>query len=87
MFKRLAETLSRLAGTIDASVEQRKIEFEWQRSHCGLATKHDLEQMESRLIDAIVRNTSVGPAVEAAILGTQAALDAMDAVIPDKKTV
>lgn len=45
----LPESLLVLASELRKSRRQRKIEFEWLKSHLKLATKHDLEEMEKRM--------------------------------------
>lgn len=44
MFKKLTVAISLLASEIKESLEQRKIELEWFKSHYQLATKRDLER-------------------------------------------
>lgn len=46
----LAESLLEFASEMRKSRRQRKIEFEWLKSHLKLATKHDLEEMEKRIM-------------------------------------
>lgn len=77
--------LSCLHDAIRALTEQKKTEFEWFRSHHGFATGQDLEEMEARLLRAIVENSGVTPSIEAAVTMAQTALDKLDASIPDKK--
>lgn len=99
--------------------------LEWHKSHHGLATKSDLEQMEKRIVmnqieltaaldkltaqtgkiakeqsdrfdaltktiqdlkDVIAAGGDVTPEVTAALANTQAALDSLDAAIPDAPT-
>lgn len=42
----LAASIQRLAGAHESLVAQKRIEFDWFRSQGGLATKHDLQQLE-----------------------------------------
>ena len=46
----LCEAISCLTNAVNALVEQRKLEFDWLKSHAGLATKHDLKEMEKRIM-------------------------------------
>src|SRR6185369_10614872 len=46
----IAGAIAKLTHEIKEATEQRKIEFEWSKSHFGLATKHDLEQMEKHIM-------------------------------------
>lgn len=46
----LAETIYLLARELRASRADRKTEFDWLRSHAGLATKQDLAEMEKRIM-------------------------------------
>ena len=47
----LSESVLAIVHELREGREQRKNEFDWLRSHAGLATKQDLEQMERRMID------------------------------------
>jgi hypothetical protein len=49
----LAHALSLLAREIRETREHRKIEFDWFKSHVGLATKADLEKVEHNIMSAI----------------------------------
>lgn len=49
----LAVAVCDLACAIRDGVEQRKIEFEWAKSHHGFATKHDLVLLERNIMSAI----------------------------------
>ncbi len=42
-----------LVTTQQLALDQRKSEFEWTKSHAGLATKQDLDRMENRIMSAI----------------------------------
>jgi len=44
------EAISLLTRELREDREQRKIEFEWHKSHSNLATKQDLEGMEKRIM-------------------------------------
>lgn len=46
----LEHLLSALVRSLDLDREQRKTEFEWRKAHEGLATKHDLQEMEKRIM-------------------------------------
>lgn len=48
----MCEAICALTSVLVASLEQRKIEFDWLRSHAGLATKQDLKEMERRIMAA-----------------------------------
>lgn len=73
MHPELAEAIVYLTHELRESRGQRKIEMEWFKSHFSLATKHDLEQMEKRIMskisefaDAVEAHNS---AVDAAVQG------------------
>lgn len=121
MWKDLTKAVLLLASQVNGLVEQRKIEFDWLKSHAGLATKQDLKEMEKRIVmtqkelsDALDRMTvqtgkvakeqndrfdaltatikeltdainagEVKPEVATALTNAQAALDSLDAAIPD----
>jgi hypothetical protein len=48
----LAEAVILLSDTIKELIEQRQIEFDWLKSHAGLATKQDLKETEATLLKA-----------------------------------
>lgn len=45
-----AEAISSVADEIRMASQERKSEFEWQRSHHGFATKHDLKEMVDKIM-------------------------------------
>jgi enamine deaminase RidA (YjgF/YER057c/UK114 family) len=47
------QLVSLFMGELKASREQRQHEFEWHKSHRGLATKLDLERLEKTIMSAI----------------------------------
>jgi hypothetical protein len=47
---RLSESICSLACAVREFIEQKKTEFEWLKSHHGLATLDDLKQMEKRIM-------------------------------------
>ncbi len=51
--KDLSEELCALIQELRADREQRKHQFDWERSHQGIATKNDLLITERRIIEAI----------------------------------
>jgi len=79
MFKKLSESICLLACVIRESTEARTHEI----NHSILRR---IEEMETRLIRAIEANTNVNvpPYIEEAEMRVQAALDELDASIPDK---
>jgi hypothetical protein len=80
----LSECVLALVHVLHEGLEQRKTEFDWFRSHAGLATKQDLKEMEKRLTEAITKSAGITPSIEAAAMRVQAALDRLDSTIPDK---
>lgn len=50
---KLTEALNELAVSIRRLAKQKETEFEWFKSHHDLATKHDLKEMESKIMSAI----------------------------------
>jgi len=54
----LQDAISRIADELRLAREQKLIEFEWHKSHAGFATKHDLHEMENRIMSKI--ETSAG---------------------------
>ena len=82
--KQLVEVISALVLEIRAYRVQRENEFEWIKSHSGLATKQDLKLMEQHLVEAI-QVASVTPSIKVAVVRLQSALDQLDASIPDKE--
>lgn len=50
---KLTEAISSLAHEICALRGERKNEFDWLKSHAGLATKQDLREMENRIMSAL----------------------------------
>jgi len=81
----LAGAINLLSSALRELTGQKQDEFDWLKSHAGLATKRDLKEMENRLIDAIKKAADISPAIEAAVRNTQAALDRLDDLIPDKE--
>lgn len=50
---RLADAVTLLAQELCRSTCQRETEFEWHKSHHGLATKHDLEIAVNKIMSVI----------------------------------
>lgn len=46
----MAHKSSAQTDALNAFVEQMKTEFEWKKAHSELATKHDLHEMEKRIM-------------------------------------
>lgn len=67
MIKKLTNAILELADDIRAAARARKEEFEWVRSHFAFATKHDLAQMEKRIMDALANLTTEVEETETAI--------------------
>jgi len=69
----LRKEIANLTATLAAGMEQRKTEFEWFQAHLKLATKHDLEQMEKRIMSAIsdfaAKQTAFNDRLDTAITG------------------
>jgi len=53
MYLKLIEAISLLTHEIKVSREQKCTEFEWFKSHHGLATKNDLKDTENKIMSAI----------------------------------
>ena len=49
----IAQSLKLLVRELHEAREQRKIEHDWFKSTIGLATKHDLEKLEKKIMSAI----------------------------------
>jgi predicted nucleic acid-binding Zn-ribbon protein len=49
----LTKAISNLSCALREGLEQRKIEFDWLKSHAGLATKQDLNEMEKRIMSKL----------------------------------
>src|SRR5688572_6265109 len=67
LFDRLAAALSKLGYELEAMLEQRRIEFEWHKSHSGLVTKQDLLGMEERIMSKITEFYTEQKAYNAAV--------------------
>jgi predicted nucleic acid-binding Zn-ribbon protein len=51
--KGLSESVLAIAHELHEGREQRKTEFDWLRSHAGLATRQDLEMFANKIMSAI----------------------------------
>ena len=49
----LNESISALTRELHLGREDKKHEFEWLKSHPALATKHDLKELENKIMSAI----------------------------------
>lgn len=50
---KLTDTISLVVAALTANTEARRNEFEWFKSHAGLATKDDLKKLETKIMSAI----------------------------------
>jgi len=78
----LSAALSHVARELGGLREQKIIEFDWLKSHAGLATKIDLKELENRIMSAI--KTS-GAAITAHLQRVDAGLTAIAADIAQLK--
>lgn len=53
MIEQLIHQISHLVRELHEDRIQRSKEFEWHKSHSGLATKHDLDRLENKLMSKI----------------------------------
>lgn len=53
VFGKLTKVLSDLTCVLRDGLEQRQNEFDWLKSHAGLATKCDLKETETKIMSAI----------------------------------
>jgi len=53
MYTDLTKAISGLACVQREALEQRRTEFDWLKSHAGLATKQDLNEMERRIMSKL----------------------------------
>lgn len=58
MIEALTHSISHLVHELRQDREQRKKEFEWIRASLGLATKHDLREMEKRIMKTVSELTA-----------------------------
>lgn len=87
--RKLSESTVLLTHVLHAILEQRRNEFEWFRSHEGLATKNDLFNLEKLLmatkqdLDAAIAALplAVETAVEAALAPVIAAIEASNGAV------
>jgi len=90
--KLLSETISRLAAAIESQAGNTKEMFEWIKSHANLATKHDLQEMEKRImakeqdvLDALAKidaaTTRAGANIQTIANVTQTISDEQDALL------
>lgn len=83
----LAKAISELASALNAGNDQRRIEFEWHKSHPNLATKLDLDRMEIRIMSAISdfasKQNSFNDRIDSAVTGLQGDVAALNAKITE----
>lgn len=81
----LAEAISSLAGELKRLVEQRQIEFDYLKSHAGLATKHDLKVTERTIMSAIsdfaAKQSAFQDRVDVAVTGLQGDIQGLNDLI------
>lgn len=85
MFSRLISALNNLAAVLSAADKTNQSLLGWLKSHSNCLTLRDLKEMEERLTKAIAESAKITPAVESAAIRLGAALDKLDAQIPDKR--
>jgi len=82
MFGKLSEAISQLVLALRGLREQKQIEFEWYKSHHGLATKNDLDKMEGRIMSKIgdfaEAQNAFNDRVDTAITGLQGDIKALN---------
>lgn len=85
MIKNICNAISSLTYAIRELGEQRKIEFEWRKSHYAFATKQDLERMErnimSQIGDFAVKQNAFNDRLDAAIEGLTGDVETLNAEI------
>lgn len=70
-FKELSHAVSHVARELQELREQRQNEFDWIKSLSGLVTKHDLKEMENRImakIEEVLQDISDESTLEDSIL-------------------
>ncbi len=81
----LSESIYFLGREIGQLRHQKEIEFEVLKSHFGLATKHDLKELENKIMSAIsdfaAKQTAFQDRVDAAITGLSGDIDELKAEI------
>ena len=80
--KHLSESISSLAFELRELNELKRAEFEWFKSHHGLATKQDLKEMEHKIMSAISKfaeeQNAFNDRVDAAVTGLTADIQALN---------
>lgn len=73
-----------LVRAINASTEAANALTEWLRANRAAVTRADLNAATEKILRAIAAGATITPSIETAVGKSQAALDRLDAQVPDR---